>query len=73
MAIVSGSEAAKASHVVYPLGPKGDPDDGEPYWSVLRVLPESKVSRVHWWYHPDSYDEWMPSDEASSSPGRRPL
>ena len=28
---------------------------------------DSKTSRgtalVHWWYHPDSYDEWIPADD----------
>eukprot|EP01041_Mallomonas_annulata_P002531 gene2531-4925_t len=25
------------------------------------------VALVHWWYHPDSYDEWIPADEVDFS------
>ncbi|RMZ55318.1 hypothetical protein APUTEX25_003456 [Auxenochlorella protothecoides] len=60
------------THVVYPFGPKGDPDDGQTY---LRALEKrGALVRVHWWYLPDSYDEWLPAAAAPEEvePDRRP-
>ncbi|KAK9830209.1 hypothetical protein WJX72_010310 [[Myrmecia] bisecta] len=50
------------THFVVPFGPGGDPDDGVQYQRVFkRRGPEAYV---HWWYYPDSYDEWIPSEQA---------
>jgi SWIRM-associated domain at the N-terminal len=103
--------------VVLPFGPKGDPDDGSEYSTVIAAkcaafikgcchsththgcaVPQRSVSaasskpfltfagntlvvtptpcrctarrgpavRVHYWYQPDSYDEWIPASAVSS-------
>lgn len=57
-------ETAAVTHVVYPYGPSGDPDDGNEYLRTLEV--RGPLARVHWWYLPDSYNEWI---AASSAPG----
>lgn len=32
------------------------------------------MALVHWWYHPDSYDEWIPSQEVEANdPPEDPL
>ncbi|KAJ9510756.1 hypothetical protein QJQ45_027605 [Haematococcus lacustris] len=46
------------THVVFPFGPKGDPDDGQQYMRVLSH--KGMYATVHWWYLPDSYDEQLP-------------
>lgn len=33
----------------------------------LRPNAHSGIAFVHWWYHPDSYDEWIPSDDVDES------
>lgn len=37
----------------------------EEYIRPLEIRPNegSGVALVHWWYHPDSYDEWIPSQD----------
>lgn len=50
------------THVVHPYGDKGDPDDGQQYLRTLEV--KNNEALVHWWYLPDSYDEWMPVEVA---------
>ncbi|KAK2079995.1 hypothetical protein QBZ16_002390 [Prototheca wickerhamii] len=55
-------DAPDATHVVLPFGPGGDPDDGQTY---LRAQERhGGVVRVHWWYLPGSYDEWLPAAAA---------
>lgn len=40
--------------------------DKEEYIRTLEIRPYegSGVALVHWWYHPDSYDEWIPMPDA---------
>jgi len=59
---IAEKEGPGVTHVICPFGHKGDPDDGQQY---LRTL-ELKASKafVHWWYLPDSYNEWLPADSA---------
>ncbi len=33
----------------------------------LRLEYNGGVALVHWWYHPDSYDEWIPSSDVDFS------
>lgn len=60
--VAQSADAPGVSQVVYPFGPDGDPDDGVQY---MRVLDRRGAdARVHWWYWPDSYDSWIPADQA---------
>jgi hypothetical protein len=27
---------------------------------LLQVRPDAQLAFVHWWYFPDSYDQWIP-------------
>lgn len=51
-------------------GPEGeeDPEDGK--GDTCRVLKtHGDKCMVHWWFHPDSYDEWIPAaDVEGDSP-----
>jgi SWI/SNF related-matrix-associated actin-dependent regulator of chromatin subfamily C len=65
------------THIARPWGANGDPDDGKEYLRSLEV--KGGAARVHWWYLPDSYDEWIPAAAAPSEiepelkpPGGRP-
>lgn len=53
--------------MVHPFPPTGDPDDGQHYCRTL--IEQDDRALVHWWFLPDSYDEWIPS---SSAPEREP-
>ncbi|XP_068091403.1 SWI/SNF complex subunit SMARCC1 isoform X2 [Hyperolius riggenbachi] len=48
-------EKTKASHHVYPIPTSLDDDE----W-LRPVLKKDKQVLVHWGYHPDSYDSWIP-------------
>ncbi|XP_069815292.1 SWI/SNF complex subunit SMARCC1 isoform X2 [Dendropsophus ebraccatus] len=48
-------EKAKASHHVYPIPTSLDDDE----W-LRPVVKKDKQVLVHWGYHPDSYDSWIP-------------
>ncbi|GAX86503.1 hypothetical protein CEUSTIGMA_g13911.t1 [Chlamydomonas eustigma] len=50
------------SHHVYPFPPSGDPDDGQLYLRVQEF--SGSKALVHWWYLPDSYDEWISREYA---------
>eukprot|EP00798_Chlamydomonas_sp_ICE-L_P022747 gene22747-29913_t len=56
--------AAGVTHIVYPFGRDGDPDDGKAYMRVQEF--RGFQARVHWWYYPDSYEEYLSRDAASS-------
>ncbi|KAG0205502.1 hypothetical protein BGX28_002938 [Mortierella sp. GBA30] len=51
------TDSQQASHVVYPSSDEESSPEGEEW---LRTL-EKKDGKVlvHYWYHPDSYDEWI--------------
>ena len=75
--IVPQSEASAATHILHPFPPTGNPDDGQEYLRTLEL--RGGMARVHWWYLPDSYDEWIPSlsappdvDVDLKPPGGRP-
>ncbi|KAL3142735.1 hypothetical protein ABBQ38_003035 [Trebouxia sp. C0009 RCD-2024] len=60
--VAQSADAPGVTQIIYPFGPAGDPDDGVQYMRVLdRRGPDA---RVHWWYWPDSYDSWIPNDQA---------
>ncbi|GMH38909.1 hypothetical protein BSKO_06807 [Bryopsis sp. KO-2023] len=60
--VATAPDDAGVTHIVYPFGDGGDPDDGKQY---IRSLEESNGGAfVHWWYLPESYDEWVPSATA---------
>eukprot|EP00850_Spirogloea_muscicola_P007215 SM000036S13259 [mRNA] locus=s36:210416:217077:+ [translate_table: standard] len=47
------------SHILY-LDPPAEPD-ANPDSEWIRTLEvQGNFARVHWWYYPDSYDEWLP-------------
>lgn len=75
--LAHAEETPGISHIVCPFGPKGDPDDGQEYLRTMEVA--GGAARVHWWYLPDSYDEWLPAAAAPPDvepdlrpPGNRP-
>jgi SWI/SNF related-matrix-associated actin-dependent regulator of chromatin subfamily C len=75
--LAHAEDAPGVTHVIYPYGPKGDPDDGQEYLRTLEVA--GGAAKVHWWYLPDSYDEWLPAAAAPADvepemkpPGGRP-
>jgi hypothetical protein len=39
------------------------------YIRTLDLRPNSHggIAFIHWWYHPESYDEWIPSDDVDES------
>jgi len=59
---IAEKEGAGVTHVICPFGPKGDPDDGQQYLRTLEL--KAGKALVHWWYLPDSYNEWLPADSA---------
>lgn len=59
---IAEKEGAGVTHIVCPFGPKGDPDDGQQYLRTLEL--KAGKAFVHWWYLPDSYNEWVPADSA---------
>lgn len=75
--LAHAEDAPGVTHVICPYGPKGDPDDGQEYLRTLEVA--GGAAKVHWWYLPDSYDEWLPAAAAPADvepelkpPGGRP-
>ncbi|KAK9817370.1 hypothetical protein WJX74_007089 [Apatococcus lobatus] len=60
--VITSDAIQAASHIVYPFGEKGDPDDGLEYMRVLERRNHDAL--VHHWYLPDSYDEYIPNDVA---------
>ncbi|PRW57272.1 SWI SNF complex [Chlorella sorokiniana] len=53
-----------ATHVVHPMAEGVSLDDSQRYARLLEV--QGSQAKVHWWYLPDSYDEWVP---AAATPG----
>jgi len=75
--LAHAEDAPGVTHVICPNGPTGDPDDGQEYLRTLEVA--GGAAKVHWWYLPDSYDEWLPAAAAPADvepelkpPGGRP-
>lgn len=75
--IVPQSESTSATHILYPFPASGDPNDGQEYLRTIEL--RGALAHVHWWFLPDSYDEWISSLSApgepepdSSPPGGRP-
>jgi SWI/SNF related-matrix-associated actin-dependent regulator of chromatin subfamily C len=57
-----------ASHIVHP-DPEGTTPaetDGTDYCRTLELAPP--LALVHWWYHPDSYDSWIPIADVQGDP-----
>ncbi len=56
--VVSSPEVA--SHIIYAdtEGTKENQTDAQVLVRYLRT--DDTRARVHWWYHPDSYDDWVP-------------
>lgn len=56
-----------ATHVIYPdpPGTREHQTDGQVLIRLLKrdVFEGEKECFVHWFFHPDSYDDWVPSDE----------
>ena len=50
--------AAGCTHVVFPFGPEGDPDDGQNYMRSLEARGASV--RVHWWCAPAPFNHAPP-------------
>lgn len=56
-----------ATHVIYPdpPGTREHQTDGQVLVRLLKrdVFQGDKECFVHWFFHPDSYDDWVPNDE----------
>lgn len=57
-----------ASHIVYadPPGTTPAETDGTDYCRTIELAPP--LALVHWWYHPDSYDSWIPVADVQGDP-----
>lgn len=52
-----------ATHIIY-SDPNGSREHQTDDQVLIRILEEQDdKSRVHWLHHPDSYDDWVPSEE----------
>lgn len=60
--VIQSESQAGITHIVYPYE-DGDPDDGNEYLRVQKL--RGKEAYVHWWYSPNSYNEWIPQDQAA--------
>ena len=57
------SSAEVASHIIY-ADTKGTKEDETDAQVLVRYLESNEdQARVHWWYHPDSYDDWIPIEQ----------
>lgn len=61
------SNPNEATHVVFP-DPPGRTEHETDAQVLVRYLAEDvydgkKLALVHWWYHPDSYDDWVGAEE----------
>lgn len=52
------------THVVVPNTQEQEADGV--FWRTLEINKDLGLSRVHWWYLPDSYNEWVPIHAAPS-------
>jgi SWIRM-associated domain at the N-terminal/SWIRM domain/SWIRM-associated region 1/Myb-like DNA-binding domain/Zinc finger, ZZ type len=61
-------DAEQATHVLYsdPEGCSPEETDGTDYCRTLALAPPHAL--VHWWYHPDSYDSWIPLADVQGDP-----
>lgn len=65
------SNLEHASHVVQ-FDPEVDGNQSQEveadYLRTLKMQPEEGIAFVHWWYYPDSYDEWIPLQDVEGQP-----
>eukprot|EP00177_Eucheuma_denticulatum_P005898 GFKZ01010741.1.p1 GENE.GFKZ01010741.1~~GFKZ01010741.1.p1 ORF type:complete len:1106 (+),score=198.97 GFKZ01010741.1:192-3509(+) len=66
-AAVMVSNSLVATHILYP-DPEGMRENQTDGQALVRVLDHANFGDqdykfVHWFYHPDSYDDWVPSSE----------
>ncbi|KAF9161021.1 hypothetical protein DFQ26_004940 [Actinomortierella ambigua] len=54
------SDASQATHIVHPSTEELESPEGEEWLRTLDKK-DGKVL-VHYWYYPDSYDEWLPEN-----------
>jgi SWI/SNF related-matrix-associated actin-dependent regulator of chromatin subfamily C len=61
-------DAEQATHIIYndPEGCSPEETDGTDYCRTLTLAPPHAL--VHWWYHPDSYDSWIPLADVQGDP-----
>lgn len=64
------SNESEATHIVefHPElddDENGGKDDDEDYCRTLEFDQDKSMARVHWWFYPDSYDEWISADRVS--------
>ena len=52
------------THVVVANTEEQEADDV--FWRTIEINKDLGLSRVHWWYLPDSYNEWVPIHAAPS-------
>jgi SWI/SNF related-matrix-associated actin-dependent regulator of chromatin subfamily C len=52
-----------ATHIIHSPPPPIPEED----W-LRPLLKQSNTVLVHWWYYPDSYDTWVPSNEVDEEP-----
>ena len=46
------------THIVVANSSEVEKDDGEEYLRTMEI--DGDMAKVHWWYLPDSYNEWIP-------------
>jgi len=61
-------EKDKATHIVQSAPPSPINDEE---W-IRPIKKRDKQVLVHWWYHPDSYDSWIPTAECDQEPEPTP-
>jgi len=64
--VVEGDDEGSATHVVYPTDTHALVEGTDMFCRTLEKKGEK--SRVHWWYRPDSYDEWVPNENVNGEP-----
>lgn len=58
--VAESPEEEGLTHHVFPFPASGDPDDGNIYLRVQSFRGDQAF--VHWWYLPESYDEYVPRE-----------
>eukprot|EP01135_Chromosphaera_perkinsii_P003707 Nk52_evm25s252 gene=Nk52_evmTU25s252 len=64
------SSKGQCTHAVY--GIEKDENEDEDWMRPVVQNEDGTKIKVHWWYMPDSYDEWTPASEVDEKPASRP-
>lgn len=69
--VAASAGDAGLTHHIFPFSTAGDPDDGQDYLRVQEIRGDR--SFVHWWYLPESYDEYVPRDSVTDQVDKDPV